>query len=305
MKLHTYKRLNLAHPIMLSAFPGMGNVAIRAVSYMRRKLSLEAFASIDVSEFTLPEVVLVEKGIAGFPPMPRYTFYYREQPDLIIFEGESQLKGDASFLLIEQVLKLAKELHVEKIFTGAAFPIPGDYDAPSKLYGVANTPDLRNSLIKDYRLKHIDNGEIAGLNGILLGYAKHFKIPAACILATIPIYTTNFPNPKASKAIIKLFEKILKIKVNCAELDALIQDMERGMAKLEEKMLEHFREAPAYENIEREGEEVPDDIRRRIEYLFYEARYNKERAYTLKRELDKWDLFELYEDRFLDLFKKS
>ncbi len=310
MKLNIYKRVNLSHPTMLAAFPGMGNVAIRAVNYVRRKLSLEAFAQIDVSEFTLPELVLVEKGVAEFPPMPRYVFYYSTEPEIIVFEGEAQLKGNASFLLIEEVLKLAKEFNVEKLFTGAAFPVPSDYNIPPKLYGVANTLPLRESLVRDYRLKAIDSGEIAGLNGILLGYAKHFKIPAACILATIPAYATNFPNPKASKAIMKLFEKILRVKISYAELDAIIHDIDRGMAKLEQKVLEHSEQARQAEGLDNEnagleGEEIPADIRRRIEYLFYEARYNKERAYTLKKELDKWNLFEAYEDRFLDLFKKS
>ena len=40
-----------------------------------------------------------------------------------------------------------------------------------------------------------------------------------------------------------------------------------------------------------------------IENLFEEAKADRNKAYLLKRELDKWNLYELYEDRFLDLFR--
>jgi hypothetical protein len=41
----------------------------------------------------------------------------------------------------------------------------------------------------------------------------------------------------------------------------------------------------------------------RIEKLFLEARLDRSKAIVLKNELDRWDLYKNYEDRFLDLFK--
>ncbi|MBI4974838.1 MAG: hypothetical protein HZC19_03435 [Candidatus Omnitrophica bacterium] len=43
----------------------------------------------------------------------------------------------------------------------------------------------------------------------------------------------------------------------------------------------------------------------KIEKLFLEAKQDKKKASVLKRELDRWDLYKLYEDRFLDLFKEN
>ena len=43
---------------------------------------------------------------------------------------------------------------------------------------------------------------------------------------------------------------------------------------------------------------------RRIERLFERAREDRSKAYELKGELDRLGVFDLYEDRFLDLFKK-
>jgi hypothetical protein len=43
----------------------------------------------------------------------------------------------------------------------------------------------------------------------------------------------------------------------------------------------------------------------RVEKLFEEASGDREKAVLLKQELDRWGLFHLYEDRFLDLFEKQ
>ena len=46
-------------------------------------------------------------------------------------------------------------------------------------------------------------------------------------------------------------------------------------------------------------------IMEKIEKLFRETRQDRSRAVILKKELDRWDLYKLYEDRFLDLFKDN
>ena len=48
----------------------------------------------------------------------------------------------------------------------------------------------------------------------------------------------------------------------------------------------------------------PEDLKR-IEHLFEQSRQSRKRAYELKAELDRLGVFKEYEDRFLDLFKKS
>jgi hypothetical protein len=50
---------------------------------------------------------------------------------------------------------------------------------------------------------------------------------------------------------------------------------------------------------------VPPYIVDKIEKLFTEAAEDKSKAILLKGELDRWDLYMLYEDRFLDLFRKE
>jgi hypothetical protein len=45
--------------------------------------------------------------------------------------------------------------------------------------------------------------------------------------------------------------------------------------------------------------------RARLEQLFEKARGDRNAAFQLKEELDRLDVFDQYEDRFLDLFKRA
>ena len=56
-------------------------------------------------------------------------------------------------------------------------------------------------------------------------------------------------------------------------------------------------------NIDASG--VPVDARLRIEELFSKIETGEAEPGELKRELDRWDLFEEYLDRFLNVFKKK
>jgi hypothetical protein len=50
---------------------------------------------------------------------------------------------------------------------------------------------------------------------------------------------------------------------------------------------------------------IPADVRLRIEELFTKVFRGEYEPYELKAELDRWGLFEEYEDRFLSVFKKK
>ncbi len=54
--------------------------------------------------------------------------------------------------------------------------------------------------------------------------------------------------------------------------------------------------------VDRSG--VPREARQRIENLFELVKKGEIEPYELKRELDRWDLFSEYEDRFLRLFRR-
>lgn len=303
IKLIINRRIDVREPVMLVAWPGMGNVALGSIDYIRKQLRAVKFAEIDVSAYFIPDRVIVEEGLTRFPRPPSNVFYYTKNPDILIFEGEEQVGGKAGIRLTDTILDLAQELGVKRLYAGAAFPMLIYHTDPSLVYGVATSPNLRDILLRNYGVRIMDDGQISGLNGLILNYARKRGIEACCLLATMPIYAVNIYNPKACKAIIQTFERILKIRVGFTELDLAIQEMERRMKLIEEQI----RSLTPGEEIPRvtEEEEVPKYVLFKIERLFEEAKRDKKKAYELKRELDHWGLFKSYEDRFLDLFRRE
>jgi hypothetical protein len=151
----------------------------------------------------------------------------------------------------------------------------------------------------------MESGHIAGLNGLLLGFAEKKGMEAACLLATMPQYAISLPNPRATAAIIEALRRILGFEPDMAELSECIKDMDEKMMVIEDKMKDvmsvETKEASAQPLSS--GKILPPYIKVRIEKLFAEAAGDKAKAILLKSELDRWDLFKTYEDRFLDLFK--
>lgn len=299
-----YKKPELHNPIMIAGWPGMGSVALGMVDYMRRKLKALRFAEIKIDPLSVLDAVDVEHGISKLPKPPSSTFYYSKDPDIVIFEGEVQLAGIEGLRMLSKVLDVAEELKVSRIYTGAAFPLPIGYKDHSELYGVVNRPDMRDLVIKN-GIKLMEGGHISGLNGLLLGFAAKKNIEAMCLLATMPQYAISLPNPKASSAIIEVLCRMLGIQIDLNELHDYVKDMEERMSMIEDRVKDVFtieEEAPESHPHEKK---IPGYIMEKIEKLFTEAKQDKTKASTLKKELDRWDLYKLYEDRFLDLFKNN
>lgn len=302
-ELKIYRNIELQNPVMIAGWPGMGNVALGAVDYLRKKLRAVKFAEIAVDRLSYLDSVTVKDGIVSLPAAPKNTFYYRKNPDLIIFEGAVQAHGRSGIILLNQALEMASRLKVKRIFTGAAYPLPVSHKEEVETYCAANDKSLRDFITK-LDVHSMDEGHISGLNGLLLGFAGEKGMSAACLLATIPQYAISLPNPRASGAIIKLLARTLNFDIDTAELDQYSKEMDDKMALIEDKVKDVFIEdrgpdMPVHEK------DVPPAVIEKIEKLFSEARLDKSKAVMLKRELDRWDLYKLHEDRFLDLFRES
>jgi uncharacterized protein len=294
-------------PIMLAAWPGMGNVGLMAVDYMRRKGGGKVFAEIDMSPFFIPDSIIVKEGVAQLPEIPTSIFYYTRNPDVIFFESNAQIAGREGIAIIKTILDIAVQFKVSRILTSAAFAEPMSFQTTSKVLGAFNASSMMN-VINSYGIIPMPDGYIAGLNGLMLGIAASRKIEAACLLGTIPSYATNLSYPKASLEIIKIVQKMLNHEIDLAEMLESITAMDAQLAAIEDRIREFFpsaeeidenTEAPA----EVEHENVPQYIMDKIEKLFLRAKGDRAAATNLKKELDRWKLFELYEDRFLDLFE--
>ncbi|MBL7068564.1 MAG: PAC2 family protein [Candidatus Omnitrophica bacterium] len=302
-----YSAPDIKAPLMVACWPGMGNVGMGAFDYLRLKLKARLFAEIDISDYAKPDTVVVRKGITSLPKIPNLSLYYTDNPPLIISLGSEQYYGQAGAVVMDRLLCVAEKFNVKRIITGAAFPTNAAHQDESVVYAAANTKDALGWLNKDNGLPIMPEGQISGLNGLLLEAARRKGIAAACLLATLPLYAIGLPNPKASKAIIETLQNMTGIEIDMTDLDLSIQEINKMLENVEEQLTklgidEHRKEYPPFKAGK---EELPKKVLDNIEKLFEEAKRDKRVVHKLKEELDRWDLFKAYEDRFLDLFRES
>ncbi|MEQ8190990.1 MAG: PAC2 family protein [Candidatus Eremiobacterota bacterium] len=309
--------------VMLAGWPGMGAVATQSVDYIRRKLDFELFAEIEIDDLTLVNSVVVVQGIGSFPKLPGVYFFYSKDYDFIICEAEDQFSGQIALKVMEDLFILTDIIGVNTIYTGAAFVRHMNYREDSKIYVVANRTGLRDRLLEQ-DINILTQGQVAGINGSILGFSSLKDIEAACFLATIPIYSINFPNPKASMAITKLWQKLLGFQIDFVEYEYAVKKSDETFAVLEEHLKKmtmgehegtHEDDLKVPEDDLKEPEDelkitenkhvIPHTVIQDIEELFKQAQTDRALAHKLKEELDRWNLFNEYEDRFLDLFRNS
>ena len=145
MEVHFKEKPSLRNPTLIAAWPGMGMLARMSADYLIQQLDAKQFAEIHS-----PSNDIYFKD--GMGKLSQYThrFYYwhGEQSDLVICSGEIQPQSlDAIHQLANQVLDIAEEFGVKKVYTIAAVPNPRD--VKPRVFGVVNKPELRDFLKKE------------------------------------------------------------------------------------------------------------------------------------------------------------
>lgn len=310
------KRPKLKNPYLLVAWPGMGEVAFRAATYLIDKLKAEEFASLPEEEFFYLTEVEIKKGILDLPPLPLSKFYFWKNKnnanDLVIFLSNAQPDLARAEDYCGRIISLAKSLGVKKVISFAAMLQPIDHMQRPNVWFSATCEELIKDL-KKYDLQLLNEGMISGLNGLMLGLAKRGGMEGFCLLGEIPLYTIQLENPKASWAVLEILSKMLNISMDFSGLKEQAGLMEAQINNL----LEYFKleppspsEAIGQEEIEKikktlsQLTRLPASVKEKIEKLFTQVKQDTSKANELKFELDKWNVYKEYEDRFLDLFKK-
>jgi predicted ATP-grasp superfamily ATP-dependent carboligase len=231
---------------------------------------------------------------------------------VVLFISAAQPLIEKSFAYAVALVDFAVSLNIKTFYTFAAMPLPIEHTETPQVRAVATHKKFLDDLAAR-RVKVMPTGQISGLNGLILGAAKARGLNGACLLGEIPLYTVQIENPLASMAVLEKLAAILGMKIDLSEL-------QRHAARMNQE-IEHlidYLKNPAAEETPIDQEEIddikktlanasrlPESARRRIDRLFFVARRDLSKATELKKELDKWNVYDTYEDRFLDLFKKT
>lgn len=318
----------LHDPRLVAVWPGMGHVGVNAGIYLLAKLEMTLHAEFDTNALFDLEAVQVKGGLIRPARRPRSRLFLWKDPaqkhDLLVFLGEGQPPmGKAQFC--RELVRYVRDLGVDRVFTFAAMATPMRPSDPSRVFAAATDEDRLREL-KQLELELVEDGQIGGLNGVLLGVAAEEGLSGACLLGEMPHIFSQLPFPKASLAVLEVFATMAGIELDLDELRTQAEAVEEQLGELLEQVEERMKggresddedEDEADEEVEDDGEPAeaepaaeekkpgrdPKAVER-VESLFAEATADRSKAFELKRELDRLGWFAEYEDRFLDLFKK-
>ncbi|MFC1979825.1 PAC2 family protein [Chloroflexota bacterium] len=253
-------RPKLKSPVMLAAWPGIGNVSMIVATYLERKLGVKDLGEVEAFHFFDPIGVIVRDNVVESPQFPESKFYYWKNKgrgnDIILFIGESQ-PASKGYELSNCVIDVGLRFGVKRIYTCAAALTRIHHTEQPGVWGVATSREVSDSLTK-YDLAQRHNLQISGLNGLLLGVAKERNIEGVCLLGEVPMYATRMQNPMAALAVLTVLTRILGIEVDTDELEQLaIETKERMKEVAAEAMGEYidYFTKPIWEREEEEEEE--------------------------------------------------
>ncbi len=314
----------LVDPYLVSIWPGMGKVALAAGSHLVETLGAERILDLPVEDFFEVEKVEIQRGVARRGWIPKCTLYGWKNPgsgkDLLISIAEAQ-PNRRGFELCRHVLSLCRQYGVRRSITFAAMATQIHPSSDPRVLGVTNEYTLFDELTVE-GVEILRDGQISGLNGVMLAAAADLGIEAICLLGEIPFYSVSVPNPKASIAVLEVFSRMVGVSVELDSLAVQARSLEKRLVDLLDRMNvgglssgndpdpildETAVEELALSDFLFEGDGDLDDMTPedslRIESMFREARKDRAKAADLKDELDRLGAFRDYEDRFLDLFK--
>ncbi len=304
---------------LVAAWPGIGQVATTAAVYLLSMLRMRQVAEFRARGIFELESVDITQGILAATRLPRSRFFLWENPkagrDIVVFLGEAQ-PPNGKLALCEALVAEAKALGVTRVFSFSAIATDMQPKDKSRAFGVASDSGGLEEL-RRAEIAIVSDGGIAGLNGVVLAAAAEAGLPALGLLGGMPALMPQLPCPNASAAVLRVFCEMAGIEMDMSELEAYGRAMQAELVALYQQVKQALGESGlASEAQEPAGEPAPEPPgpprpdselgaadEERLERLFREAREDRSRAFALKKELDRLDVFRRYEDRFLDLFE--
>jgi proteasome assembly chaperone (PAC2) family protein len=261
MGVRLYKEPGLENPIMIASWPGIGNIGLIAVDTLRNMLEAEELGEIEPWDFFYPKRVLIRNGELKDLEFPSSKFHFKRtgENDLLFFIGEEQpadggrtyAEGKKAYQMANLVLDVAQKFGCQRVYTSGAAVAPIHHTARPKVWAVPNIKSLISE-VKSYEntilMSEIEGrggqGNITGLNGLLLGVARKRGIDAICVMGEIPVYLQGFPlpYPKASKSVLEVLTTALGIEIDMDRIASFIEQSDSQIEQLYEKFPPEIKE---------------------------------------------------------------
>ena len=217
----------------------------------------------EIKDISKPEVQSDQSinGSAASPPLPQSTVSLNptnttvsplSSKDLILLTGDSQpVVPGSEYVLSEQILDLITKFKISNIYSLASY-VTGTFVNDPKIYGTATNPEMIKSF-RSFNISTLDNGNITGMNGLILGLGKLRGIEGICLLGETSGYVID---AKASKNLLEILNNVLGININMDEMNKRSKDTEILIKNLEQQMMAKSGQFPQGVPTEEQEEEL-------------------------------------------------
>jgi uncharacterized protein len=221
----------------------------------------------EIKDISIPEVQQSDQSIndsAASPspaPPPQSTVSLNptnttispiSSKDLILLTGDSQpVVPGSEYVLSEQILDLITKFKISNIYSLASY-VTGTFVNDPKIYGTATNPEMIKSF-RSFNISTLDNGNITGMNGLILGLGKLRGIEGICLLGETSGYVID---AKASKNLLEILNNVLGININMDEMNKRSKDTEILIKNLEQQMMAKSGQFPQGVPTEEQEEEL-------------------------------------------------
>jgi hypothetical protein len=261
MGIRLYKRPKLKNTTLIAGWPGIGNVGLMAIDTLRQAVKAEELGEIEPWDLFYPKRIIVKDGILEDIEFPINRFYFRktEQQDLLIFIGEEQpsrggrfyAEGKEAYQIANMVLDVALKFGCQRVYTSGAAVAPIHHAMRPRVWAVPNSANLiaeikgyNNTILMSDIEGREGQGNITGLNGLLLGVARKRGLEAICLMGEVPVYLQGLPlsYPKASKSVLEVLATCLGILIDTGEINGFVERREQEIEKIYERFPSEMRE---------------------------------------------------------------
>jgi uncharacterized protein (TIGR00162 family) len=223
----------LQSPSLICGFPGTGYVGKMAVDHLITELRAIHLADIFCTSFP-PRVIIGPEGVVD---LTRNSLYYSKQSDshrkdFIFVTGDAQpINPESEYYLAEEILNIVKQFQTARVVTLGAY-ITGTFSEKPKVYCAATHREAFQSFVGKSFIQ-LNDGTVTGMNGLILGIAKLFKMQGICLLGETSGYVMD---AIASKSVLNTLMEITDLKVDMQTIENRAKDTEMLIKTIEQQI---------------------------------------------------------------------
>ncbi len=225
------EKLDKKENTLLIGFPSNGLVGTFTISYLVHYLKMKQIGEIELPD--IPPTLFVENGEILTP----IRIYKKE--NLFVITSDIPFDQYLANDFGEAIFEYSKKNNINRVIIASGMETINSSPNSPKIYGLVTHPSLEKILYQNNISKFL-SGSIFGSDASIISVFRKSSIPALILYAECHPF---FPDPEASIVAITTIAKILKIKVDTADIQKRMERlriqhrnlMEETMKALQQK----------------------------------------------------------------------